>query len=94
MGFKLVALKSNLKNNILFFKLGYSHRICFIFKTDLKFIYLNKQTFGLESRDLLEIKQVVYQTMSLRKPNAYKKKGIFLKGSVIKIKASSKKAKY
>jgi ribosomal protein L6P/L9E len=88
MGFKVIKLDLN-----LMIKLGFSHRILFFYKKDLRFFFLNKQNLKLMSRNLFNIKNIIFELNNLRKINRYKKKGIFLKGSIIEIKISKKKSK-
>jgi len=40
------------------------------------------------------IKNLIFNLQKLRAINAYKKKGLIIKGSIIKIKQSSKKSKF
>ena len=88
MGFKIILVGLN-----LLLKLGFSHRIIYICMNNWRFQYLNKQLLKINSRCFFTIKNFVYSFQKIRKLNSYKKKGIFIKGSIIKIKVSSKKAK-
>lgn len=89
MGYKSIILSSK-----LIFKLGYSHRILYKVYKDIKLLYISKQLLLFVGRSINKIKNIVYNLQCLRKANVYKKKGIFLKGSIIKIKQSSKKSKF
>jgi ribosomal protein L6P/L9E len=80
-------------NNIIL-KLGFSHRILFINFIDTKCRLITKYFLKLESRSLLSLKKTIQLFIIIRKKNSYIKKGIFLKGSLIKIKSSSKKSKF
>jgi len=89
MAYKSIVLFSN-----LIFKLGYSHRIMYVSCKDLKLLYVSKQSLMVLGRSINRVKNIVYNLQCLRKINVYKKKGIFLKGSIVKIKQSSKKSKF
>jgi hypothetical protein len=89
MGFKFIIVK-----NVIIFKLGYSHRILFLSNVDTQVIYLSKYLIKIDCRSITQLKQIVHSFLKIRKKNAYKKKGIFIKGSIIKLKLSSKKSKF
>lgn len=88
VGYKLIKVGFNFS-----IKLGFSHRILFILKKKSKFQYINKQLLKIESRSLANMKNIIFTFQKIRKMNSYKKKGVFLKGSIIKIKISKKKSK-
>lgn len=89
MGFKsLVHIKG------LVLKLGYSHRILFSIKKEISFIYLTRQSMILKSRNIATLKDAMFYLTTLKKKSVYKKKGVFLKGSIVKIKLTSKKSKF
>jgi ribosomal protein L6P/L9E len=88
MGYKVVKLGLN-----FIIKLGFSHRILFFCKKNFRYIFLNKQNLKFLSRNLFTIKNIIFKLNNLRKINRYKKKGIFLKGSIVEIKISKKKSK-
>jgi len=88
IGYKVTVLNSN-----LLFKLGFSHRILHLLITDSRITYLNKQWLRIENRSLFLLKEVIFIFQTMRKSNSYKKKGIFLKGALIKIKFNNKKSK-
>ena len=88
MGFKVTRVTLD-----LLFRLSYSHRILYLCNNNFRFDYINKQLFKVESRSLWKLKNVISSFNTLRKLNAYKKKGLYVKGSIIKLKISSKKAK-
>ena len=89
MGYKGAVSKS-----FLILKLGYSHRLLFKIVKDIKLTYVSRQLLLLQGRDVDSLKKIIYNLQKLRKASAYKKKGLFLKGSIIKIKQSSKKSKF
>lgn len=86
VGFKAVVI-----NLGLLIKLGYSHRVLYLFVKDLKFFYINKQLLQIEGRCVYKLKNLFYKFQTIRKSNVYKKKGIFLKGVILKMKVSNKK---
>jgi ribosomal protein L6P/L9E len=89
MGFKMIG---HLVGIVL--KLGYSHRVLFIRQKEIAFTYLNRYLLKLEGRSISLIKTILFNFLRLRKKSAYKKKGIFLKGSILKLKITSKKSKF
>jgi|TARA_B110000503_G_C7127825_1_gene405464 ribosomal protein L6P/L9E len=89
MGYKFI----NVSNNIVL-KFGFSHRIIYSVYSNIYCLFINKYLIKLESRSFSDLKKVVYLLRSIRKNSMYKKKGIFLKGSLISLKISSKKAKF
>ena len=88
MGYKMIIANYN-----LIIKLGFSHRILYLIMDDLRFTYFNKQILKLNSRSLFLIKQMSHMFCTIKKNNMYKKKGIYIKGILIKLKISSKKSK-
>jgi ribosomal protein L6P/L9E len=89
MGFKSVIVTKK-----LMFKLGYSHRIIYVFKKDLLLSYMQKYLFRISTRALNLIKNVIYTYKKIKLPSAYKIKGFFIKGSRFSLKISSKKSKF
>jgi ribosomal protein L6P/L9E len=89
MGYKVVTL-----NTILLVKLGFSHRILYLFTNDFRLNYLNKQLLIFKSRCTYLLKQNIYLFQHIRKINSYKKKGIYIKGALIKVKINTKKSKF
>jgi len=92
--FQGMGYKSSFLQSILILKLGYSHRLLLKIPKNIKLVYVSRQVVKFKSRTVSSIKNLVYNLQNLRKANAYKKKGLFLKGSIIKIKQSSKKSKF
>ena len=75
-------------------KLGFSHRVLFIRQKEVLFTYLNRHLLKVEGRSLLFIKTILFKFMRVRIKSVYKKKGVFLKGSLVKFKVTSKKSKF
>lgn len=89
MGYKSLILKP-----FLFLKLSQSHRLVYKVKKNIKISYLNKQLLFIRSKFLTILKNLIYFLQKYSKVNIYKKKGFFLKGSIIFTKVSSKKSKF
>lgn len=89
-----MGYKGAISKSFLVLKLGFSHRLLFKIVKDIKLSYVSRQLLLLQGRDIDSIKKIVYNLQKLRKASAYKKKGLFLKGAIIKIKQSSKKSKF
>jgi hypothetical protein len=94
LSLKGVGYKFTVINNILATKLGYSHRILFITKLNIRCNYVTKYLLKINSRNLKKLIKVSFFFFKSRKQSIYNKKGIFIKGSIFKIKLSSKKLKY
>jgi ribosomal protein L6P/L9E len=75
-------------------KLGFSHRVFLVRQLEISFLYLSRRSFRLEGRSLTIIKDSLFRFMRLKTKSVYKKKGIFLKGSVLRLKITSKKSKF
>jgi ribosomal protein L6P/L9E len=89
MGYKFIRLKNN-----IIFKFGFSHRLIYSNYINIYCLYISKYLLRLESRSYWQLINVTNSFTNIRKNNMYKKKGIFLKGSIINIKISSKKSKF
>jgi ribosomal protein L6P/L9E len=89
IGYKFI----NTNKNIIL-KLGFSHRIVYINFIDTKCKLITKYLLSFEARSIWSIKKIINSFNIIRKKNMYKKKGIILKGSLIAVRISSKKAKF
>jgi ribosomal protein L6P/L9E len=89
MGFKMIGHMCG-----IIVKLGYSHRILYTRQKEIALTYLNRRLLKIEGRSLSLIKTSLFRFIKLKKRSIYKKKGIFLKGSILKIKLTSKKSKF
>jgi len=78
----------------LVLKLGYSHRIMYKLQKDLLIKYYTRFTFCLSTRTQTILKNFLYKLQKIGKNNCYKKKGIFIKSTCIKLKVNSKKSKF
>lgn len=89
MGFKMICHPLG-----IILKLGFSHRAFLIRREELVFVLLNRHSLRIEGRSLTLLKNSLFRFMALKKKSVYKKKGIFLKGSTLKFKVTSKKSKF
>lgn len=89
MGFKMLSHTIG-----IILKLGCSHRLLFIRQKEIALTYLSRHLLKIEGRSLTLLKTILFQLMKLRIRSVYKKKGIFLKGSILRFKVTSKKSKF
>lgn len=89
MGYKFTAL-----NAAVCLRIGFSHKVLYLISSGIKVNYLSKQLILLKSRDLYLLKNLFYNFKNLKKLDAYKKKGLYIKGVLLKTKESSKKGKF
>ena len=89
LGYKFIRVL-----DIIILKFGFSHRIIFINFLNVYCKYVTKYILFFNTRSFWVIKKLIQSFNIIRNINIYKKKGIFLKGSLITIKMSSKKSKF
>jgi len=89
MGFKFMLAKNN-----VILKIGYNHRVLFLPGLDVLVTFVSKFLLKINTRSLNKLKQNVNSLFKVKKRNSYKKKGIFIKGSIVTLKLSSKKTKF
>ena len=89
-GFGLKILK-HYKGLIL--KLGYSHKILFLFTQSVSLIYTNRQALKIKGRLIDKVKMVLFDIFKLKKSSPYYIRFWRLKGEKKFIKASKKKTK-
>ena len=89
MGFRVLGHRRG-----LIFKLGCSHKFLFLKKIDIVFFYLARLLFTIKGRCILTLKNILSTILSFKKKNSYKRKGVFYKGVVTKVKLTSKKSKF
>ena len=89
MGFRVLGHSKG-----LIFKLGCSHKLLFLKKIDIVFFYLARLIFTIKGRCVLTLKNILSTILSFKKKNSYKRKGIFYKGVITKVKLTSKKSKF
>lgn len=88
MGNKIVKILYN-----LMFKVGCSHRLVYLLSKDIRIYYISKHLIQIKSRSIYYLKQLIYNFKGINKINAYKRKGIYIKGSIGIFKTNSKKLK-
>lgn len=81
------------KGQPIYFKLGYTHRIALLPHTDSKYV-LKRRRFILKNRSYTYIRNSLNLLFFLYKEYLYNKKGIYLRGTVFKLKLSKKKSKF
>ncbi|MEC8460773.1 MAG: 50S ribosomal protein L6 [Pseudomonadota bacterium] len=86
-----VGYRVKLEGNTLVFSLGYSHSINFPLPKNVAATVDKNVNLTLKSIDKQLLGQVAADIISLRKPDAYKGKGVRVKGKVLKLKEVKKK---
>jgi hypothetical protein len=89
IGYKGVIVKHN-----LYVKFGYSHRSIICICCNIKLYYIKKRKFKFLGRNIFLLKNFEFEIEHIRNRGVFKKKGIYLRGIIFKIKESSKKAKF
>ena len=92
-GFKWKYLISLKKQQLIFLKVGFTHKIVLLVKKDSKY-ELKKQKFLIKNRSYFFLRNYLNFLFILYKKNLYNKKGFYLKGTQFKLKLSKKKAKF
>ena len=91
---KGMGYKTTINDCSLVFKLSQSHRLVYKIQRNIKITFLHKQALIFKSKSLHLLKKILFFLQKFGKKNAYKKKGIFLKGMIIPVKINSKKSKF
>ena len=86
-----IGYRASLNNNNLLLKLGYSHDILFEIPTSVKVFLLDPTVICLFGIDKNQITQIAAKIRDLRRPSAYKGKGIRLLNEKILLKQGKKK---
>jgi large subunit ribosomal protein L6 len=81
-----VGYRAEMKGNALNFSLGYSHPINFVLTEGIK-AKVEKQVITVEGIDKGLVGQTAAKIRSLKKPDAYKGKGVRYVGEVVRTKA-------
>ena len=89
IGYKSVFLKKT-----IYLKIGYSHRVVIATKYNIKLKYISRRLFLLVSRDICVLKNMLQYIQKVKNRGVYKKKGIYLKGTIFNIKDSGKKSRF
>ena len=87
---KGLGLKVNLVNNILEFKLGYSHKSLININPEIN-VKIKKNLLFLQSVNEEKLGNFLYNIKRLKKPDVYKGKGIWYKNEKIILKVIKKK---
>jgi large subunit ribosomal protein L6 len=92
---KGLGYKVKLENNILNFKLGYSHNILYPIPEGISINILPKKLKALKivGSDCQLVKEVSIRIKNFKKPNSYKVQGIFFYKEKKKLKDSKKKSR-
>ena len=92
-GFKWKYLINCKKQQLIFFKVGFTHKIILLIKKDSKY-ELKKQKILVKNRSYFFLRNYLNFLFILYKKNLYNKKGLYLKGTQFNLKLSKKKAKF
>ena len=85
MGFKILSHTCG-----LILKLGYSHRVVVLKKTEISISYKSKQWLIVKSRKAYCLQQWLFLIFNLKPRPLYNQKGFYIKGEQKLIKSSSK----
>ena len=88
-----MGFRSQLKNNQLILKIGFSHLIYFQIPVGIKIKRIKKQKLNIYGITNQLLYQVAEHLRSFRFPDVYKAKGLVYKGEIFKLKQGKKKAK-
>lgn len=90
-----VGFKAKVVNKKLYLKIGYSHETLYVIPNDIEIICSkSKGTLLLiKGKEEHRVRQVAMEIRQLRKPDAYKGKGIHKQGEVLKLKKGKREGK-
>ncbi len=86
-----IGYRAHIKNQIITFKLGYSHDIIFKIPDSIRVFLLEPTLICLYAIDKNQVTQVAAKMKQLRLPSAYKGKGIILSHEKLKFKQGKRK---
>lgn len=89
----LKIMDNNKDKTCLLVDAGYSNKVKYFFKGNENFLIEEKNKFSLFSLDIKKPKEIARQLRSLRAPNPYTGKGIFVNNEKVK-KKQGKKTQY
>jgi ribosomal protein L6P/L9E len=89
-----IGYRSIFSKKGLHLKLGFSHRVVIAIRSNIKLYYVSRRLSMLISRDLYRLKNLVEQIQNIKKRSTYKKKGVYLKGMIFRLKPSGKKSRF
>lgn len=90
---KFQQFKKYEKIKFIFLKVGFTHRIVLLVKSNSKY-FLKKKKFVVLNRSYFFIRKYLNLLFFLYKSYLYNKKGFFLKGTKFILKLSKKKSKF
>lgn len=93
IGYRVTLAKNGIKenvNDVLHFKLGFSHDICYEVPSGVRVFLQSPVSFCLFGLDINQLTQIAATIKNLRKPNAYKEKGIRLVNDKVTLKIRKK----
>lgn len=88
-----MGFRSQIKNNQLILKIGYSHLIYYKIPNGIKIKRIKKQKLNIYGITNQLLYQVSEHLRNYRFPDIYKAKGLVYKGEVFKLKQGKKKTK-
>lgn len=86
-----IGYRASLQKNTLFLKLGYSHDLVYNVPESVKVFLVDPTLLCLFGVDKNQVTQIASNLRSLRKPSAYKGKGIRLINEKINLKTGKRK---
>jgi large subunit ribosomal protein L6 len=87
---KGIGYRFTLKNDELLLKIGFNKDVIFTIPERLTVKQINLTTICLQSTNYNLLQETTSKIRSLKKPDAYKGKGILFKGEVVKLKEVKK----
>lgn len=94
LSFLGLGYKRFIYTHSIILKLGFSHRIVYLTRSDLKVLLLKRRQIEILTRNLSLLNRFKNSLESMRSPNKYKRKGVYIRGTKILLRLSSKKAKF
>lgn len=86
-----IGYKCSLKDNILTFKLGFSHDVKYRIPDSIRIFLVQPTLISIFGVDKNQVSQIAAQIRSIRPPSAYKGKGIRLLKEIVRIKQGKQK---
>ena len=86
-----IGYRASLKEQVLTFKLGFSHDVTYSLPTSLRAFLPEPTLVGLYGLDKNQVTQAAAKIIALKPPSAYKGKGIRMADTTPRLKAGKKK---
>lgn len=86
-----IGYRASLQNDTLLLKLGYSHDVTYKIPSSIKLFLIEPTVICVFGVDKNQVTQIASKIRSLRKPSAYKGKGIRLINEKVLLKQGKKK---